>query len=170
MQVVSNTIASNEFVGPLPQVKARKPKAPKVAKEAPVEQAPAPVVLPKVAVYAEARARNFGLAPVTAEQVVGAALVKPAKGTNPGKHLVYGYDSNGRVPKQATIALVPGAAQPKGITPNQWAALQTAAGTSVENAYTTGVKSSTVRRAFRAGALRFVNNAPSMTEEQGSDE
>lgn len=125
----------------------------------PTEELPAPVI-GKTAPKAIAREHNFGIAKVAADAVPAPApVVKPAKGTNLSKERVYGYDNgegNGKVPVKAKIAIVPDAKSPAGVTPNQWLLLQEYAGKTVEDAYANRVASRSVRRAFRAGAIRFV--------------
>lgn len=137
-------------------------KVAQVAQESVVEIVEAaPAVGAKRLPLAQAREANFARAKVDAtEAVVAAGVVKTAKGTNEHKLRVYGYDNGaggGRVPKEATIALVPGVTQtPAGVTQNQWEALVALAGSTVQAAYDTQLISSrTVRRAYRAGAIRF---------------
>ena len=94
--------------------------------------------------------------------MVAANVALTSKGTNPKKQRVYGYDNlaegGGRVPKQAKIAVVEGASLPRGVKDTQWTKLQGYAGQTVESAYGNGVSSRTVRRAYRAGAIRFVKS------------
>jgi hypothetical protein len=109
----------------------------------------------------QARAANFAKTKVAEDQTPEAAgVVKTAKGTNEHKLRVYGYDNGeggGKVPKEAKIALVPGVtAVPAGVTSGQWEKLQEWAGKTVQAAYDSQLISSrTVRRAYRAGAIRF---------------
>jgi hypothetical protein len=139
-----------------------------VAAEAPVSnvviaaapEAPAVVVVKsKRLPFAEAHAHNkvFGFVP--ADGAVAADVALTAKGTNRRKLRVYGYDnlsSGGSVPKDAVVVLVAGiVGTPKGVADAQWAALQSQAGKTVSVAYDNGVASRTVRRAYRAGAIRF---------------
>jgi hypothetical protein len=144
-------------------------KAPKVVatvttpapvETAPVEAAPpVPAATPTRLPRAEAKQINFA-------RTLGsdpAPVVLTAKGTNPTRTRVYGYANGlngGRVPLQAAVQVAPGfTGCPKGVAPAQWAALQAAANgvTPVANLYANGVSSRTVRRAFRAGAITFVN-------------
>jgi hypothetical protein len=109
----------------------------------------------------EARAHNKQHVLVAnGDKVVAANVALTSKGTNPKKQRVYGYDNlaegGGRVPKEATIAVVEGSALPKGVRESQWSALQGFAGKKVVDAYGNGISSRTVRRAYRAGAIRFV--------------
>lgn len=117
-------------------------------------------LLPRIAAKHVAKGINFARAAVDTNAGVAAALVvKTAAGTNASKAKVYGYDNGaagGGVPKGAIIALVPAAKSPAGVTPGQWALLQTFAGKTVATAYDNGVASRSVRRAYRAGAIRFV--------------
>ena len=122
----------------------------------------APVAVPKVAPLAVAKEINFARGQIAADQEPTAAgVVKTAKGTNPSKARVYGYDNGvlggGTVPKQALIAVVPNAKPPAGVTSEQWLLLQQFHGKSVTVAYDNQVASRSVRRAYRAGAIRFVN-------------
>lgn len=139
------------------------PEAP--AEEIPEAPAPtdAPVAgpaVPKVAPRDVARSINFGRSMVPADAAPApAGVVKTAKGTNLSKAKVYGYDNGaagGKVPTHAIIALVPGAKDPAGVTAEQWALLQKFAGKTVTVAYDNQVASRSVRRAYRAGAIRFV--------------
>jgi hypothetical protein len=108
----------------------------------------------------QAREHNKQHVLVTEGEVVAANVALTSKGTNPKKQRVYGYDNlsegGGRVPKQAKIAVVPGAELPRGVKDTQWSKLQSYAGQTVEAAYGNGVSSRTVRRSYRAGAIRFV--------------
>jgi hypothetical protein len=91
--------------------------------------------------------------------VVGAAVAITAKGTNTRKQRVYAYSNaagGGGVPQQAAVLVVPGfVGVPKGVNAAQWAALQALAGSTVAHCYANGIVSRTVRRAYRAGAIRF---------------
>jgi hypothetical protein len=120
---------------------------------------PAQAEAPAVVTLGAARAANFAQAP-NPSALERAALVKPAKGTNPKKARVYGYDNgagNGAVPKTAAVHAVPAmTGAPKGVTPAQWELLQSFFGQSVQVAYDGGVDSRSVRRAYRAGFIRFV--------------
>lgn len=124
--------------------------------------APAPAAAPTAPVRAQsvtdARDRNFGKV-ANPDNLVSAGVVLTAKGVNPAKARVYGYDTdNGKVPLNAVIAVVPGVTgTPKGVTPGQWLLLQGLAGKSVQSAYDGGAASRSVRRAYRAGFIRFIN-------------
>jgi hypothetical protein len=104
----------------------------------------------------EARDANFGRV-ADADNVVGAAVLKTAAGVNLSRTRVYGYDTDtGRVPKTAKLVVVPGATLPSGVTQGQWDLLQKYSGMTVQTAYDNGVASRSVRRAYRAGTVRFV--------------
>jgi hypothetical protein len=109
-----------------------------------------------------AKSNNFALAPNPSE-LARAALIKPAKGENPKRVRVYGYDNGadgGRVPKDAVVQAVPGSTGlPKGVTAGQWALLQAQSGKLVRSAYDAGVTSRTMRRSYRAGFIRFVGQS-----------
>lgn len=108
---------------------------------------------------AEARAANAANVFVAGDKVVAAVVVQTAKGTNPKKVVVYGYDNlseGGRVPKDKAILAVPGfTGCPKGVNPDQWDKLVALGKVIVSAAYDAGIQSGTVRRAYRAGAVRF---------------
>ena len=91
-----------------------------------------------------------------------AAIALTAKGTNPKKARVYGYDNladGGGVPKDKRILLVPGLTDvPKGVAESQWDALVLLiTGNEAVTAATAkdSVTSRTIRRAYRAGYIRF---------------
>lgn len=119
----------------------------------------APAAAPVRRTLAAAKSNNFGLAP-NPSALARAALIKPAKGENPKRVRVYGYDNGadgGRVPKDAVVQVVPGVTGlPKGVTAGQWARLQELAGYTTRGVYDNGVTSRTVRRSYRAGFIRFV--------------
>jgi hypothetical protein len=129
----------------------------KASKQAqvPATEAAAPSRVTLVA----AKTANFGLAP-NPSALERAKVLKPAKGENPKRVRVYGYDNGadgGRVPKDAVLQVVPGTTGlPKGVTSGQWALLQAESGKSVRAAYDAGVTSRTVRRSYRSGFIRFV--------------
>lgn len=132
------------------------------AEQATVEQAAASAAPKRLRLpLPQAREHNkqHGLLPADAAAAVAANVALTARGTNPQKRRVYGYDNlaegGGRVPRNALIAVVPGSELPRGVQATQWAKLQSYAGQSVESAYGNGVSSRTVRRAYRAGAIRF---------------
>lgn len=130
------------------------------------ETAPIAVVVAKGRLrlpLGEARAHNLGftvLQPDGAVEAAGIALT--SKGTNPTRVRVYGYDNlaaGGKVPKEAKVALVPGqTGAPKGVNPAQWDKLVGMAKDqpTVAHLYDNGIVSRTVRRAYRAGAIRFI--------------
>jgi len=103
-----------------------------------------------------ARELNFGKRP-DPEALAAAGVVRTAKGVNPEKARVYGYDTdNGSVPKTGVIALVPGVVgTPKGVTSAQWELLQTFAGQTVQACYDAKtVASRTVAGTLPAGLAR----------------
>lgn len=106
-----------------------------------------------------ARATNFAKT-ANPSALEPSGVIKTAKGENAKRVRVYGYDNGsngGRVPKAAQIAIVPGpTGTPKGVTAAQWEALTAQSGKTVESAYSSGVTARTVRRAYRAGFIRFV--------------
>ena len=117
---------------------------------------------------ARAHNKQHTIVAADADKVEAANVALTAKGTNPKKTRVYGYDNlaegGGRVPKDAVIAVVPGAELPKGVQDSQWTKLKGYAGQTVVDAYGNGVSSRTVRRAYRAGAIRFQKAAPKAAE------
>ena len=94
-------------------------------------------------------------------QAASAAIALTAKGTNPKKARVYGYDNladGGGVPKDKRILLVPGlSGVPKGVAESQWDALVLLAsdGSVTVAGAKDSVTSRTIRRAYRAGYIRF---------------
>jgi hypothetical protein len=117
-----------------------------------------------------ARAVNFRATPSVAV-AAAAEVVKTAKGMNLKRLNVYGYDTNdGRVPKTAFVVLVPGfLGVPKGVKAAAWTALTAMGGKPVLAFYDAYAKaefdaSSAVRRAYRAGAIRFATVAPDVTD------
>lgn len=138
---------------------AKRPSSPET--QAPAQDAPASEVVANTAKrlpFAQAKEANFGKK-ADPDALQGAGVVLTAKGTNMAKQRVYGYDTDtGKVPTGAVIAIVPGAGCPKGVPEAQWAALQEWAGKTVQAAYDSQkVASRTVRRAYRGGAIRFLN-------------
>ena len=110
----------------------------------------------------EARDHNKQFSPVLEDATVeAAAIALTSKGTNPRKERVYGYDNltnGGGVPKTAKVVVVPGATAgvpPKGVKGEQWDLLVSLAGGTVQHLYDNKVHSRTIRRAYRAGAIRF---------------
>lgn len=110
--------------------------------------------------FAVARTANFALS-ANKDAPEKAPITRTSKGENLKRLRVYGYDNgagNGRVNKSGVIVLVPGTTGlPKGVTDGQWNALVAYAGKPVSAAYDGKVVTSrTVRRAYRAGFIRFV--------------
>jgi len=129
--------------------------------DAPAADAPKPVPTGRLRLpLPEAKAHNKGFLVLAPDAEVAAANVAlTSKGTNPTRVRVYGYDNfanNGGVPKQAKVAIVPGVTCPKGVKAAQWDLLVSLAGSTVEHCYGNKVASRTVRRSYRAGAIRFV--------------
>lgn len=128
-----------------------------MAKTAKAVTAVAPATRVTVAV---AKSHNFALV-ANPSALAPAGVVKTGKGENPKRVRVYGYDNGqagaGRVNKAAQLQVVPGTTGlPRGVTAGQWQALSALAGSTVQQAYDAGVTSRTVRRAYRAGFIRFV--------------
>ena len=95
-------------------------------------------------------------------KAVSATLALTSKGTNPKKARVYGYDNladGGGVPKDKRILLVSGlSGVPKGVAEAQWDALVTLVTADPTTTVATAkdsVTSRTIRRAYRAGFIRF---------------
>lgn len=107
-----------------------------------------------------AKKHNVGFTVLAPEvEVVAANVALTSKGTNPKRVRVYGYDNlanGGGVPKAAKVQIVAGVTCPKGVNAAQWDLLVSLAGKTVEHCYGNKVASRTVRRAYRAGAIRFV--------------
>ena len=144
-----------------------KPLAP-VALEATVTETPATVPAPVVVVAAvktlrlplgEARTHNKVFGFVSDDNVVAANIALTAKATNPKKVRVYGYDNlsdGGGVPKDKRVVLVPGfVGTPKGVATPQWEKLVAAPASTTVALKDLGITSRTIRRAYRAGAIRF---------------
>ena len=138
----------------------RKQKGNKMAKRtSKATPAPAAGTRTTLALARTANKANGMLAP-TAKVVPAAAITQTAKGANPTRMGVYGYSNNNRVPLASRVLLVTGASAqvPKGILPAQFASLQklAKAGTQTVSAlYGAGISSRTMRRAYRAGVIRF---------------
>jgi len=83
-----------------------------------------------------------------------AKLVRPSKGQNPQRALVYGYDAGGRVPVGATIHVVD-----RGGLGTAWptlaAALELTPAATVADLKAGGVTGRSLRRAYRQGLIRF---------------
>ena len=118
-----------------------------------------PVAAPLRLPLGEARAHNVGFTFVTEDNVVAAGIALTAKGTNPAKARVYGYDNlgdGGGVPKDKRVLLVPGfTGVPKGVNPKQWDVVCANPGLTYPALKDLGVDGRTIRRAYRAGAIRF---------------
>lgn len=123
-----------------------------------------PVIAKAVAVtrlsLADAKRHNATFKFVTDDNVVAANVALTAKGANTKKLRVYGYDNlsdGGGVPKDKKVALVAGfTGVPKGVAGPQWDKLVAHPGLTVIGLRDAGVTSRTVRRAYRAGAIRFL--------------
>jgi hypothetical protein len=127
------------------------------APEAAVATPPKTLRLP----LAEAREHNKAFTFVAPDAAKSAAIALTAKGTNPKKARVYGYDNladGGGVPKDKRILLVPGLqGVPKGVSQQQWDVLCAVAadGDVTVAGAKDSVTSRTIRRAYRAGYIRF---------------
>lgn len=132
-------------------------------------QAPtqAPVAAPKTKrtsrlrlALADARKHNGQFIPLARKATpVAAGVAGTLPGTNAKKARVYGYDNlanGGGIPKDKMVVLV-ATTCPRGVAQGQWDALCKA----VKSAHTVatlrdgGIAGRTLRRAYRAGALRF---------------
>jgi hypothetical protein len=140
--------------------KRNKSAAPAVEQSAaPVEQSQAPRVARLRLPLEQARAHNVQFVPVDPAAVTAANVALTSKGTNPKKARVYGYDNlsnGGGVPKTHKVAIVEGAVNPKGVNPAQFELLVANPGHTVIELRGLGITSRTIRRAYRAGAIRFV--------------
>lgn len=110
----------------------------------------------------EARTHNGQFNPIAkGDEAVSANIALTSKGTNPKKVRVYGYDNlanGGGVPKASVVAVVEGVACPKGVNAGQFdrmVELAKSGDATVQSLYDNGIRSRTVRRAYRAGAIRF---------------
>jgi hypothetical protein len=108
----------------------------------------------------EAKAHNVKFVPVNPKQAVAANVALTSKGTNPKRSRVYGYDNlsnGGGVPKDKKVVVVPGAQLPKGVNASQWDLLtkEATGSKTVVELYNAKIASRTIRRAYRAGAIRF---------------
>ncbi len=110
------------------------------------------------AAYTTAKANNFGLA-VNSKKVSAAVLTKSSKGTNAKRNRLYGYDNGangGPVPVLATMVLVPGATANNGGQKALVAFIKATTKPTAQGGYSAKVFTSrTVRRAYRAGLIRF---------------
>ena len=133
----------------------------KIAKVAvPVTAPAAPVVATLRLPLGEARAHNKVFAFVPDGTIAkAAALALTAKGTNPKKLRVYGYDNlaeGGGIPWDKRVLLVAGfTGCPKGVAEAQWEKLVAAPTGNAASLKDLGITSRTIRRAYRAGAIRF---------------
>lgn len=103
-----------------------------------------------------AREANASNAPVDSAAPTRATLVRPAKGENPGRRRVFGYDNGpgGKVPKTAKVVVV-NAGSLASSWPTLAEALTATPDATVETLKSAGVASKAFRRAFRAGLIRF---------------
>lgn len=103
-----------------------------------------------------AREANASNAPVDLSAPVRAALVRPAKGENPERRRVFGYDNGpgGKVPTSAKVVVV-NAGSLQSAYPALAEALSTTPDASVADIKSAGVSSKSFRRAFRSGLIRF---------------
>lgn len=140
------------------QTQAQEQTTEVVTTEQPAEQTPAPeqpAEQPKRSLNV-AREANASNPPVNPEQPTRSVLVRPAKGENPDRKRVFGYDNGagGKVPVNAKVVVVnkeslkssyPGLADALEITPEA----------DVKTLKTAGVPGKSFRRAFRSGLIRF---------------
>lgn len=141
------------FIAPVLPIADAAPEQPTVA---PTDVAPEqPVVVTKRSLQV-AREANASNPPVAKDQPVRAALVRPARGENPERRRVFGYDNGpgGKVPLAAKVVVVN-----SGSLSTAYPALATALSTtpdaSVQDLKSAGVSSKSFRRAFRSGLIRF---------------
>ena len=103
-----------------------------------------------------AREANASNAPVAKDAPTRAHLVRPAKGENPERRRVFGYDNGpgGKVPVTAKVVVV-NAASLATAYPLLAGALESTPDASVADIKTAGVSGKSFRRAFRSGLIRF---------------
>src|SRR4030095_13859518 len=143
------------------QVTAPAQAGPTAAQAAPATAAPAGNRQP----LPQAKAHNSAI-PLLAKgaTVTPATVVRSARGTNPKRTRYYGYGNaahGGGIPAAAGVAIGAGITQaPKGVNPTQWASLVAAVKANpnhtVQQHKAAGIQGRTLRRAYRAGAIRFV--------------
>jgi hypothetical protein len=134
------------------QVAQQTPATTDAAPAAPVKRVGRFQVMPLSAAIAHNKALQAEEAP--------APLAKPEKGSNPKRVRVYGYDNGEggmKIDLSAKVVLVPGpTGDPKGVNGAQWSKLQSLAGSTGQSCKDNGVTARTLRRAYRAGFIRFV--------------
>lgn len=123
--------------------------------EATPDQTVAPETAPKRSLNI-AREANASNPPVAKDAPVRAALVRPAKGENPERKRVFGYDNGpgGKVPLGAKVVVVNSAglaASYKSLAE----AVQATPEADVKTLKSAGVPGKSFRRAFRSGLIRF---------------
>lgn len=103
-----------------------------------------------------AREANASNAPVDPSKPERATLVRPAKGENPERRRVFGYDNGagGKVPLTGKVIVV-NAGSLESAYPTLAEAVKTTPSATVAELKTAGVASQAFRRAFRSGLIRF---------------
>lgn len=103
-----------------------------------------------------AREANASNPPVAKDAPIRASLVRPAKGENPERRRVFGYDNGpgGKVPTTSKVVVVNGAGL-KSSYPALAEALESTPEADVASLKTAGVSGKSFRRAFRSGLIRF---------------
>jgi hypothetical protein len=101
----------------------------------------------------DANASNPAVDPTAPQRAV---LVRPAKGENPERRKVFGYDNGpgGKVPTQATVVVISKDGL-KSAYPSLAEALEATPTATVGTLKSAGVASKSFRRAFRSGLIRF---------------
>lgn len=145
-------------------------KASAIAKAAPSHvNVPSPPVMPQAltpqaaaAAFTAAKTKNAAIVLGKQPAIGGANLARPPATSNLSRARVYMYANaaqGGGVPLNAYVTLVtPNAPSVPGITAQQWPLLVKLAanGTlTVQQLYAQGIRSRTMRRAFRRGAIAF---------------
>lgn len=105
-----------------------------------------------------AREANASNAPVDAEKPQRATLVRPAKGENPERRRVFGYDNGpgGKVPLGKRVVVV-NASGLASSYPKLAEAVDSTPDAPVKDLKSAGVDGKSFRRAFRAGLIRFAD-------------
>lgn len=103
-----------------------------------------------------AREANASNAPVDPAQPARAVLVRPAKGENPERRRVFGYDNGpgGKVPTDAKVVVVSKSGL-EAAWPKLAEALAATPDGTVATLKSAGVAGKSFRRAFRSGLIRF---------------
>ena len=119
----------------------------------PTAQPAAAKAAPTPTSYTAARTANFGNGPSATQAAV---LVRPTKGQNPKRALVYGYSglAAGRVPVAAKVAVINAVALATA-WPTLAAQAKAQPGGTVATLKAAGVTGRALRRAYRAGLINF---------------